>query len=35
MTEHIMQFFAYDHLPADKQAISRPFGERAARRANR
>jgi hypothetical protein len=30
MTEHIMQFFAYDHLPADKQAISRPFGELAA-----
>lgn len=27
MTEHIMQFFSYAHLPADKQAISKPFGD--------
>lgn len=26
-TEPIMQFFAYEHLPADKQAVSKPFGE--------
>ena len=26
-TEHIMQFFAYDHLPSALQAISRPFAE--------
>lgn len=26
-TEHIMQFFAYEHLPAAMQEISRPFGE--------
>lgn len=25
--EPIMQFFKFDHLPADKQATSRPFGE--------
>lgn len=25
--EFIMQFFKYDHLPADKQAVSKPFGE--------
>lgn len=25
--EHILQFFAYDHLPEKLQAISRPFGE--------
>jgi len=25
--EHIMQFFAYDHLPAHLQTISKPFGE--------
>lgn len=25
--EHIMQFFAWDHLPAHLQAVSRPFGE--------
>lgn len=24
---NIMQFFAYAHLPEDKQTISRPFGE--------
>lgn len=27
--EHIMQFFAYSHLPAHLQAVSRPFGEMA------
>lgn len=26
MTEHIMQFFAYAHLPPHLQAISAPFG---------
>jgi hypothetical protein len=26
-TEHIMQFFAYAHLPPHLQAVSRPFGE--------
>lgn len=26
-TEHIMQFFAYDHLPTALQAVSRPFAE--------
>lgn len=25
--EPIMQFFAYDHLRADLQAVSKPFGE--------
>jgi hypothetical protein len=25
MTEHIMQFFAYEHLPQHLQAISKPF----------
>lgn len=25
--EHIMQFFAYDHLPPGLQVVSRPFGE--------
>jgi hypothetical protein len=25
--EHIMQFFAFDHLPDHLQAVSRPFGE--------
>lgn len=29
--EHIMQFFAYAHLPAHLQEISRPFGEMAER----
>jgi hypothetical protein len=24
-TEHILQFFAYDHLPHDLAAISKPF----------
>ena len=27
MTEPIMQFFAYAHLPERLQAVSRPFGE--------
>lgn len=27
MQEHIMQFFAYAHLPAALQAVSKPFGE--------
>lgn len=25
--EQIMQFFAYEHLPAHLQAVSKPFGE--------
>lgn len=25
--EHIEQFFAYEHLPAHLQAVSKPFGE--------
>lgn len=29
--EHIMQFFAYAHLPEHLQAVSRPFGEMAER----
>lgn len=29
--EPIMQFFAFSHLPEQLQAISRPFGELAAR----
>lgn len=27
MTEHIMQFFAYAHLPGHLQAVSKPFAE--------
>lgn len=27
--EHIMQFFAYDHLPLQLQTVSRPFCETA------
>ena len=27
MTELIMQFFAYAHLPPNLQAVSKPFGE--------
>lgn len=27
--DHIMQFFAYSHLPERLQAVSRPFGEMA------
>ena len=26
-TEHIAQFFAYAHLPAHLQAVSKPFGD--------
>lgn len=26
-TEHILQFFAYEHLPSHLQAVSRPFCE--------
>jgi hypothetical protein len=25
--EHILQFFAYGHLPEHLQAVSKPFGE--------
>ena len=25
--EFLMQFFAYEHLPAHLQAVSKPFGE--------
>lgn len=28
-TEHIMQFFAYSHLPQHLQAVSKPFGDMA------
>ena len=31
MIEHIMQFFAYAHLPAHLQEISKPFGDMAER----
>jgi len=27
MTEHILQFFAYAHLPQHLQNVSKPFGE--------
>ena len=27
MQEHIMQFFAYEHLPPHLQEISKPFGD--------
>ena len=27
MTEHIMQFFAYAHLPEHLQKVSKPFGD--------
>lgn len=30
-TEHIIQFFKFDHLPEAMQAVSRPFGELATR----
>lgn len=26
-TEHILQFFAYEHLPAHLQDVSKPFGD--------
>jgi len=28
-TKNLLRFFKYDHLPAQLQAISRPFGEMA------
>ena len=28
---YLMQFFAYEHLPADLQIVSKPFGALAAR----
>lgn len=27
MEEHIIQFFAYEHLPPHLQAVSKPFGD--------
>ena len=27
MTDRMMQFFAYEHLPTHLQAVSKPFGE--------
>lgn len=27
MNEHILQFFAYAHLPPHLQAVSKPFGD--------
>lgn len=27
MQDHILQFFAYAHLPPHLQAVSKPFGE--------
>jgi hypothetical protein len=27
LVEHILQFFAYAHLPDHLQAVSKPFGE--------
>jgi hypothetical protein len=27
MKDYLMQFFAYEHLPAHLQTISKPFGE--------
>ncbi|MDH3663708.1 MAG: hypothetical protein OEU92_27465 [Alphaproteobacteria bacterium] len=32
---HVMQYFAYDHLPERLQEISRPFGELAKQCADR
>ncbi len=29
MNDHIMQFFAYDHLPNHLQAVSKPFADMA------
>lgn len=29
MTEYILQFFAYAHLPTHLQEVSRPFGDMA------
>lgn len=33
-TQHILQFFAYEHLPAHLQEASKPFGELAKAIAN-
>lgn len=30
-TEHILQFFAFDHLPSHLREVSAPFGEHAHR----
>lgn len=27
MNEHIIQFFAYEHLPPNLQEVSKPFGD--------
>lgn len=27
MNDYLLQFFAYEHLPAHLQAISKPFGD--------
>lgn len=27
MTDRMLQFFAYEHLPAHLQAVSKPFGD--------
>ena len=32
---HVLKFFAYDHLPAQLQEVSRPFGELAEQVAKR
>lgn len=34
MTEPLMQFFAYSHLPVHLQSISQPFGELATKIVN-
>lgn len=31
MEEYLLQFFAYSHLPEHLQAVSKPFGELAAK----
>jgi len=33
-TESILQFFAYEHLPAHLQSVSKPFGDLARRLVN-
>ena len=33
--EHVLQFFAYDHLPERLQAVSRPFHDLAVKVAGR
>lgn len=32
--EHIIQFFAYEHLPPHLQAVSKPFGDLARQMVN-